>query len=129
MFVTSKAFNSIHKGGEMEQTLAYGLPKETVMVIMMLCRNRKVKVCSPGGDTDFSNIVAGVCQGDAISTLSIYNLSRHCISNISRSNKRKWLYAKKNDKKRTISHRNEHGLCKWYGASCKYTGPSWIPAA
>ena len=45
----------------MEQIfLAYGLPKETVTDIMMLYRSMKVKLCSPDGDTDFLDIVAGV---------------------------------------------------------------------
>ena len=51
----------------MEQTLlAYGLPKETVAAITILYRNTKVKVCSPDGDTDYFNIVAGVLQGDTL---------------------------------------------------------------
>ena len=32
----------------------------------MLYRNTKVKVCSPDGDTDYFNIVAGVLQGDTL---------------------------------------------------------------
>ena len=51
----------------MEQILlAYGLPKETVAAIMILCRNTKVKVRSPDGDTDYFDIVAGVLQGDIL---------------------------------------------------------------
>ena len=51
----------------MEQILlAYGLPKETVAVIMMLYRNMKVKVRSLDGDTDYFDIVAGVLQGDTL---------------------------------------------------------------
>ena len=51
----------------MEQILqAYGLPKETVAATMILYRITKVKVCSPDGDTDFFNIVAGVLQGDIL---------------------------------------------------------------
>ena len=51
----------------MEQILhAYGLPKETVAAIMILYRNTKVKVRSPGGDTDYFVIVAGVLQGDTL---------------------------------------------------------------
>ena len=45
---------------------AYGIPKETVAAIMILYRNTKVKVCSPDGDTDYFNIVAGVLQGDTL---------------------------------------------------------------
>ena len=48
-------------------------------MIMMLYKNMKVKVCLPGGDTGFIEIVAGILQG----------------SNIDRSNERKWLYTKK----------------------------------
>ena len=33
---------------------------------MILYRNTKVKICSPGGDTDFFVIVAGVLQGDTL---------------------------------------------------------------
>ena len=62
----TRAFDSI-QSGKMEQIqLAYGLPKETVAVIMMLYRNTKVKVCSPDGDTDYFDIVAGVLQGDTL---------------------------------------------------------------
>ena len=49
----------------MEQILlAYSIPKETVAAITILYRNTKVKVCSPDGDTDYFDIVAGVLQGD-----------------------------------------------------------------
>ena len=51
----------------MEQILlAYGLPKETVAAIMILYRNTKVKVRPPDGDTEYSDIVAGVLQGDTL---------------------------------------------------------------
>ena len=51
----------------MEQfLLAYGLPEETVVGIMMLYRNTKVKVRSPDGDTDYFDIVASVLQGDTL---------------------------------------------------------------
>ena len=62
----TKAFDCIHRG-KMEQILfAYGLPKETVVAIMMLYRNTKVKVCFPDGDTDYFDIAAGVLQGDTL---------------------------------------------------------------
>ena len=68
----TKAFDSIHRG-KMEQTLlAYGLPKETFVAIMMLYRNTKVKVRSPDGDTDYFDIVAGVLQGDTLSPYLYY---------------------------------------------------------
>ena len=62
----TKAFDSIHRGKMEQILLAYGLPKETVAAIMMQYRNTKVKVCSPDGDTDYFDIVAGVLQGDTL---------------------------------------------------------------
>ena len=62
----AKAFDSIHRE-KMEQILiAYGLPKETVAVIMMLYRNTKIKVCSSDGGTDYFGIITGVLQGDTL---------------------------------------------------------------
>ena len=51
----------------MEQILlAFALPKETVAAIMMLCKNMKVKVHLPDGDTDYFDNVAGVLQKDTL---------------------------------------------------------------
>ena len=51
----------------MEQILlAYGLPKEIVVAIMVLYKKTKVKVRSLNGDTDYFDIVAGVLQGDTL---------------------------------------------------------------
>ena len=63
---TTKAFDSIHRGKMEYILLAYGLLKETVAAKMMLCRNTKVKVCSPDGDTNYFSIVAGALQGDTL---------------------------------------------------------------
>ena len=60
----TKAFDSIHRGKMKQILLAYGVPKETATVIMMLYKNTKAIVCSLNGDTDFFNIVTGVLQGD-----------------------------------------------------------------
>ena len=62
----TKAFDSIHRGKMGQIPLAYGLPKETVVAIMRLHRNTKVKIRYPEGDTDYFNIVAGVLQGDTL---------------------------------------------------------------
>ena len=52
----SKVFDAIHRE-EIEQILlTYGLPKETVAVIIM----------SPGGDTDFFDIMGGMLQEDTL---------------------------------------------------------------
>ena len=64
----SKAFDSIHRWKIEKILLTYGLPKETVVPIMMLYRNTKVKVRSPDGNTDYFNIVAGVLQGDTLAS-------------------------------------------------------------
>ena len=65
-FDFTKVFDSIHRG-KMEQIwLAYGVPKETVAAITILCRNTKVEVGSPDGDTEYFDIVAGVLQGDML---------------------------------------------------------------
>ena len=62
----AKAFDSIHRGKMEQILLAYSLPKENVTAIMTLYRNTKVKVCSPNGNTDYFDIVAGVLRGDAL---------------------------------------------------------------
>ena len=63
----SKAFDSIHSGKMEQILLAYGRPKETVVAIMMLYKNTKVKFRSLDGDTDHFDIVAGVLQRDTLS--------------------------------------------------------------
>ena len=51
----------------MEQILpACSLPKETIIAIMILYRNTKVKMRSPDGDTDYFDIVAGVLEKDTL---------------------------------------------------------------
>ena len=62
----TKIFDSIHRGKMEQIQLAYGLPKETVAAITILCRNTKVKVRSPDGNTEYFDIVAGVLQGDTL---------------------------------------------------------------
>ena len=65
----TKTFDSIHRGKMEQILLAYGLPEETVVAIMILYRDTKVKVRSPEGDTDYFDIVAGVLQGDTLSSV------------------------------------------------------------
>ena len=62
----AKAFDSIHRGNMEQILLAYGLPEETVAAITIVCRNTKVKVRSPEGDTEYLDIVAGVLQRDTL---------------------------------------------------------------
>ena len=77
----------------MEQILLVcSLPKEIVAAIMMLYINTEVMVRSPDGDTDFSDIVACVLQGDILAPYFFYILPPLCTSDIHRSNKRKWSH-------------------------------------
>ena len=62
----SKAFDSIHRGKMKEILSAYGVPKETVVAIMILYQDTCSMVRSPDGDTDFFDISAGVLQGDTL---------------------------------------------------------------
>ena len=64
--ITTKAFDYIHRGKMEQILLAYSLPKETVAAITILYRNAKVKVCSPDGDTEYFDIIAGILQGDTL---------------------------------------------------------------
>ena len=59
-------FDSMHRGKPGQIQLAYGLPKETVGIIIMLYRNTTVKVRSPDGDTEYFDIVADILQGDTL---------------------------------------------------------------
>ena len=56
----TKAYDTIHRG-KMEQILLV-----YVAAITILYRNTKVKVCSPDGDTEYFDIVAGVLQGNTL---------------------------------------------------------------
>ena len=62
----TNAFDSVHRGKMEQILLAYGLPKETIAAITILYKNTKVKICSPDGDTEYFDIVAGVLQGDTL---------------------------------------------------------------
>ena len=64
----TKANDYIHRGKIEQILVAYGLPKETVVAIMILYRNTKVKVCLPDGDTEYFDIVAEVLQGDTVAS-------------------------------------------------------------
>ena len=55
-------FDSIHREKIEKILLADGLPKETVVAIIMRYKNIKVKVLSSDGDTHFFDIVAGVTR-------------------------------------------------------------------
>ena len=62
----SKAFDSIHHGKMRDILIANGIPQETVDAIMMLSQDACSMVCSPDGNTEFFDIIAGVLQGDTL---------------------------------------------------------------
>ena len=68
--------NSIYREKMEQMLLAYGLPKETVIAIMMLYKNTKAIVRSPDGDTDFFDIEPGVLQRD---TCALYLFKIHSL--------------------------------------------------
>ena len=84
----SKAIYSIHRGKMEQILLAYGLPKETVTVIIKLM---KAMVCSPHEGTDFFDIVAEVLQRDTLAPYLLVICLHSILQNIDRSNKRKWF--------------------------------------
>ena len=120
----SKAFDSIHRVKMEQILLADSLPKETVAAMMMLYKNRKIKVRSPDEDTSFFDIVVGALQED---TLAPYQFII-CLDYLLRTSI-EWLYLGK-CKKQKIPSSNDYGrgLRWWHSASDKYPRPSRIPA-
>ena len=57
------SIDSIHKRKMEQILLEYGPFKETITAIAMLYKNAKAMVCSPGGNIDFIDIVAGELYG------------------------------------------------------------------
>ena len=110
----------------MEQILlAYGIPKETVAAITILYRNTKVKVRSPGGDTEYFDIVAGVLQGDTLSPYLFIICLDYVLNNIDWQNQRERLRADK-EKKQKVPRKNNYRrrLCQWHSDTGKYTRQS-----
>ena len=69
MFIDSPVYLTLYTKGKMKQILlAYGIPKETVTVIIMFDKNTKIIVPSLDGNTDSFDIVAGVLQGDTLAS-------------------------------------------------------------
>ena len=126
----SKAFDSIHRGTMNQILVAYGLPKETVVAIMILYEKNKSKSSlTRWRHRRFWNFRWCVARGHS-STIPIYYLPRLRVSNVDRFNERKQLYFGKG-KKQTIPCINDYGrgLHWWHSVSGKYTYPSRISAA
>ncbi|XP_072178317.1 uncharacterized protein [Diadema setosum] len=61
-----KAFDSIHRGKLLEILNAYGIPEKLVRAIDVIYSKTHAKVCSPDGETEYFEILAGVLQGDTL---------------------------------------------------------------
>ena len=108
----TKAFDSIHRGKMKQILLAYGLLKETIVAIMMLYRNMKVKVHSSDGNTDYFDII-GVLQGDTLAPYLFIICLDYVLGksiNKIKDNKRKKL---------KVPHKNNYRcwLRRWHSAS------------
>ena len=108
--------------GKMEQTLfGYAALIITIAAIVMLYKNTKVKVRSPGGDTGYFNILAGVLQGDTLAPylliICLYSVLRTSIE-----------LMKENKQKIPGKNYYECRQHRWQSVSSKFTRPSRISA-
>ena len=63
-----KAFYSIHRGKMLKILSAYGVLEQLVAAIGLLYTGTEAKVLLPDGEREFSKILAGVLQGDALAS-------------------------------------------------------------
>ena len=61
-----KAFDSTHRGKLLDILRAYGIPEKLVQAISATYSKTRAKVCSPDGETEYFEILAGVLQGDTL---------------------------------------------------------------
>ena len=80
-----KVFDSIHRGKMLKILRAYSLPEQLVSAIGILYTGTKAKVLSPDGETELFEILAGVLQGDTLTsyifTIMIDYAMRQAIGN------------------------------------------------
>ena len=92
---------------------------------MMLYGNTKVKVCSPDGDTEYFDIVAGVRQGDTlVPYLFIICLDYVLRTPIDKMKDNGFKLTKVKKQKIPRTNNYERRLRRWHSASGKYTRPS-----
>ena len=87
----TKAFDTIHRGKLQEILLAYGIPTEIVLAIMMLYKNTTSMVRSPDGDTDFFEILPGVLQGDTLAPFLFIICLDYALRTSLDENKKSWI--------------------------------------
>ncbi|XP_072165156.1 uncharacterized protein [Diadema setosum] len=66
-----KACDSIHRGKHPEIPNAYGIPEKLFHAINVTYCKTHAKVCSPDGETEYFEILAGVLQGDTLAPFLI----------------------------------------------------------
>ena len=70
-----KAFDSIHRGKLMEILSVYGVPKNIVDAISILCKDTVARLITPDEETDLFETAAGLLLGDTLALhLSIFAL-------------------------------------------------------
>ena len=124
----AQAIDSIHKGKMEQILLTYSLLKVTVDAIMMLYKNRKAKVRSPDGDTDYFDIVAGVLQRDTLASYLLIICLDYVLRTSINKMKDKRFQADKGKKQRIPRTNNyRRGLRRWHSACGKYNPPKPKP--
>ena len=123
-----KAFDSIHREKMEQILLTYSQDKETIIAIMMLYRNTKVKVCSSDGGTHYFDIVAGVLQGDTLAPyLFIICLDYVLRISIDKLKDNGFKLTKERSRRYSAQTITDADYAK-HSTSGKYTRPSQNPA-
>ena len=104
----TKAFDAIHRDKIGQFLLDYGLPKETIVAIMMLYSNTEVKVRSLDGDIQLRHRSRSSTRRHT-SPIPINHLSRLRTKNIYQLNQRKRFQVNKS-KKQKVSRKNNYRL-------------------
>ena len=132
-FVVGQFFKNFFFNSSLDNDLKPKLAEDTYMsykntrvkvLSLILYKNTKVKVCSPDGNTDYFDIVAGVLQGNALASyLFIIYLDYMLRTSIDLMNKNSFKLAKESNRRclaQTIMDMD-------YSVSSKDTHPSQNP--
>ena len=78
-FNFKKAFNSIHRGKMIKILQAYGIPEKLAHAIETMYQNTKTHVLMPDGDTEQTEIAAGVMQGDTLASFLFFIILNYAL--------------------------------------------------
>ena len=90
-----KIFDSMHREKMKQILLAYGFPKETVSILMILYKDTRAMVYSFDGDIDFFDVVAGILQGDTLAPFLFILYLDYVLRTTIDLMKEKWFNTKK----------------------------------